>query len=90
MLPNEQEPAEHLDNSRRASLVLLAYGGEGYRLATSGVFIEAASRTPVVVPAGTSMADDLQRGIGVGTLFGEPTGTRSRTLSCGRWPTSTL
>ena len=74
MLPNEQEPAEYLDNFRRASLVLLGYGGEGYRLATSGVFIEAASfGRPVVVPAGTTMADNLRRGIGVGTLFGEPT-----------------
>ena len=49
---------------------MLAYEAQPYRVLTSGVFTEAASLgKPVVVPAGTWMAEKIAEGYGVGLLF---------------------
>lgn len=74
ILPDEQDPDAFFENYRRSSIVLLGFGPAGYRDGTSGVFIEAAAfGRPVVAAAGTWMAEQMSRGIGVGTLFNEPT-----------------
>jgi glycosyltransferase involved in cell wall biosynthesis len=73
MLPREQSMAEYLANLARCTLVLLAYEAQPYKVLTSGVFTEAASLgKPVVVPAGTWMAEKIAEGYGVGMAFESP------------------
>jgi glycosyltransferase involved in cell wall biosynthesis len=65
---------EYLVSLCRSSLVLLAYAAKADILQPSGVFSEAASLgKPLVVPAGTWMADEIAAGRAVGTIFEEST-----------------
>lgn len=74
ILPAEQDAAEYLANFQRCTLVLLAYEPGTYTMLCSGVFVEAVScGKPVVVPDGTSMAEQIALGRGVGTTFAEST-----------------
>ena len=73
ILPAEQSTADYLANLARCSMVLLAYEAQPYKALTSGVFTEAASLgKPIVVPAGTWMAEKIAEGYGVGMAFEDP------------------
>ncbi len=73
MLPAEQDATAYLANFSRCTVVLLAYDPRRYERLTSGVYVEAASfGKPVVVPAGTWMAQEIAAGRGAGTVFAEP------------------
>ena len=73
ILPAEQSTADYLANLARCTMVLLAYEAQPYKALTSGVFTEAASLgKPVVVPAGTWMAEKIAEGYGVGMAFEGP------------------
>jgi glycosyltransferase involved in cell wall biosynthesis len=73
ILPAEQSTADYLANLARCTMVLLAYEAQPYKALTSGVFTEAASLgKPVVVPAGTWMAEKIAEGFGVGMAFEGP------------------
>jgi len=62
----------YLSQFRRSDLVLLAYRWQRYAIRTSGVFAEAtAYGVPVVAPANTWMADQLEAGRGAGETFTE-------------------
>ncbi len=77
ILPAEQDTADYLANFSRCTVVLLAYEPQAYMNITSGVFVEAASfGKPVVVPRGTWMAQQIEAGRAVGTIF-EETGAGS-------------
>lgn len=70
ILSPEQNDADYCENLQRGSLLLLAYEAQPYKALTSGVFTEAASMgKPVVVPAGTWMAQKIAEGYGVGRVF---------------------
>jgi glycosyltransferase involved in cell wall biosynthesis len=73
ILPTEQSTADYLANLARCTMVLLAYEAQPYKALTSGVFTEAASLgKPVIVPAGTWMAEKIAEGYGVGMAFEGP------------------
>jgi len=72
ILPAEQDTAEYLANFRRCTVVLLAYESESYKVLDSGVFVEAVScGKPVVVPSGSTMAEQIALGRGIGTIFAD-------------------
>ena len=74
ILPTEQDRDDYLANFSRCSVAVLAYQPDLYIKGTSGVFAEAVGLgKPVVVPAGTWMAQELREGRGVGTVFAEST-----------------
>ena len=74
ILPTEQDRDDYLANFSRCSVAVLAYQPDLYIKGTSGVFAEAVGLgKPVVVPAGTWMAQQLREGRGVGTVFAEST-----------------
>jgi hypothetical protein len=73
LLPRDMNTTDYFKNLARSTLVLLAYEAQPYRVLTSGVFTEAASLgKPVIVPAGTWMAEKMAEGYGVGLLFEGP------------------
>ncbi len=73
VLPAGQSMADYLANLARCTMVLLAYEAQPYKALTSGVFTEAASLgKPVIVPAGTWMAEKIAEGYGVGMAFEDP------------------
>lgn len=72
-LPEEQRASDYLFQLSRSTVALLAYEPQTYQVLHSGVFTEAASYgKPVIVPAGTAMAELLAARHGVGTTFDEP------------------
>ena len=74
ILPANQSPAEYLENFQRCTVVLLPYEAKPYETLCSGVFVEALScGKPVVVPAGTLMADQVAAGSAAGMVFASPT-----------------
>ena len=74
LLPAEQDTAEYFANISRSTIVLLAYEAQAYKISTSGIFVEAAGLGKVVVaPDATWMAEQMEKGDGVGTTFSEPT-----------------
>jgi hypothetical protein len=73
ILPRELNTEDYFKNLTRSTLVVLAYEAQPYRVLTSGVFTEAASLgKPIIVPAGTWMAEKIAQGYGVGMLFEDP------------------
>jgi glycosyltransferase involved in cell wall biosynthesis len=74
ILPYQLSTADYIANLARSTLIFLAYEAQPYRALTSGVFTEAASLgKPVVVPAGTWMAEKIVEGFGVGPVFNDHT-----------------
>jgi hypothetical protein len=64
---------EYFAGIARSDVVLLAYPSEAYTSLKSGVFAEVAvCGKPVVAPAETWIARDMQEGHGVGHVFREP------------------
>ena len=63
-------PAEHARRLSASRLALLPYQPQRYALRASGVAIECFMRgIPVVAPAGTGVADQLESGLGAGITF---------------------
>ena len=74
ILPSEQDRDTYLANLARCSVVVLAYQPDLYIRGSSGVFAEAVGLgKPVVVPAGTWMAQEIKERRGVGAAFAEAT-----------------
>ena len=70
ILPANQDAAQYLENFQRCTVVLLPYEAKPYETLRSGVFVEAlGSGKPVVVPAGTLMAEQVTAGRAAGTIF---------------------
>jgi hypothetical protein len=71
--PDQTTEAYH-DALSRIGTVLLAYEPQPYRTLTSGVLIEAAGTGKVVVvPAGTWLSEEIERGLAAGTTFASST-----------------
>ncbi len=70
ILPANQDAPTYLANFQRCTVVLLPYEAKPYETLRSGVFVEALScGKPVVVPAGTLMAEQVATGRAAGTIF---------------------
>ncbi len=64
------DEAQHRHHLRQSDILLLPYDGLAFQQRTSGVFAESVAFGKVaVVPRGTWMAEQIQAGRGVGTLF---------------------
>jgi hypothetical protein len=73
IVPLEQSAEEYLRDIAQADIVALIYQPKPYQILTSGVAAEAAAYAkPIVGPAGTWIAEQIETGRAIGHVFDRP------------------
>jgi hypothetical protein len=73
VVPVDQTENEYFRDIAEADIVALIYRPEPYKLLTSGVVAEAAAYgKPIVGPAGTWIAEQIETGRAIGHVFDQP------------------
>ena len=73
IVPVDQTPEEYFRDIAQADIVALIYQPAPYRILTSGAAAEAAAYAkPIVGPAGTWIAEQIETGRAIGHVFNRP------------------
>jgi hypothetical protein len=73
IVPLEQTTEEYFQDMAQADIVALLYQSKPYQILTSGVAAEAAAYAkPIVGPAGSWIAEQIETGRAIGHVFGRP------------------